>query len=419
MKMSTSIVLETTGQDWANHISRESDGNGVICTYVYMTGCPDAETLCKAVQDSITLQPVLGCRFEEACEPPKWVPVSGNDGLFTVTDADSLSDTPEEFIHEEMEGRQLAVRLIRCPDQSALIIKLDHSCIDGGGAKAYLALLNRLYNLRLSNATLPETISQNRSDRQVFSALNIPDFRMALRRKSETAAPVLSVPFHGTAGIRFRFACESFPLSCVKRIPGTTVNDVLLTACARALSAGGQTTQIHLTIDLRRYLEEGKAPIACNLSGIEAIVFDGINEELFEDTVKKTGLITKAMKENQPGLFSAASMAYLNSMPYWKAKSFLLDAGQKARNSGTAAPLLSNLGMLFAGEMRFGDVPVTKILPVTPAMHAPAFMLGAGSYLDTFTLSAAFYEEERSCEEVNSFLKKVWQAMTQESDGYA
>jgi NRPS condensation-like uncharacterized protein len=100
-------------------------------------------------------------------------------------------------------------------------------------------------------------------------------------------------------------------------------------------------------------------------------------------------------------------MAYLRTMPYNKVREALIASGGKSRASGTAAPILSNLGPVFQGAMRFGDAVVTDILPLLPLLHAPAFMLGAGSYQNALTLSAGFYAEERDAGDVERLLMAI------------
>jgi NRPS condensation-like uncharacterized protein len=75
--------------------------------------------------------------------------------------------------------------------------------------------------------------------------------------------------------------------------------------------------------------------------------------------------------------------------------------------AGAAAPIVSNLGWLNKGVMRFGSVPVTDILPLALAMRAPSFMLCAGSYGEYLTLSAGFFDAERRAEDVERFLQRV------------
>jgi NRPS condensation-like uncharacterized protein len=167
-----------------------------------------------------------------------------------------------------------------------------------------------------------------------------------------------------------------------------------------------------MTVDLRRYLKEEDVPAACNLSGIEKVCFTVAPGEAFAETAGKAARETAAVKAGHPGLNSAASMAYLRQMPFEKARTFLLDASRKAKAAGIAAPIVSNLGWLHKCEMRFGNVNVTDILPLTPAMHAPAILFGAGSYGEKMTLSAGFYEGEREAEEMERFLLRVMAELT-------
>lgn len=144
---------------------------------------------------------------------------------------------------------------------------------------------------------------------------------------------------------------------------------------------------------------------------------DATQTEIVCKVAKNIGLSgvhrqTAHLKSNHPGLSSAAMMAYLRTMPYAKAREALIAAGAKSRLSGMAAPILSNLGV-FQGEMRFGDAVVTDILPLLPAMHAPAFMLGASSYAGVLTLSAGFYAEEREASEVERLLADIREKLLQ------
>ena len=193
-------------------------------------------------------------------------------------------------------------------------------------------------------------------------------------------------------------------------VVGCTVNDLLLAACARALTHEmdmEQSVALNMTVDLRRYLKEEDTPVVCNLSGMEKVYLAVSPGETFTETDGKVSKVTASIKLNQPGLHSAASMAYLRMMPFGKAEAFLLDASRKTKASGAAVPIVSNLGWLYSDEMKFGDMIVTDIIPLVLAMHAPAVMLGAGSYGDKMTLSAGYYEGERALEDVERFLHRV------------
>jgi NRPS condensation-like uncharacterized protein len=404
--------LETTGQDWANHLSHEVSGNGTMYFAALLSQKPDAEILRQASEDLIALEPVLGCRFDDTRETPVWVSSDDAD-WFTQAEAEDLRQGLDAFIRDNSgQGRQMAVRLIASPGQAALVLRLDHSAIDGGGAKGCLALLSQCYNQRLAGGKAPESTLADRSDGRVFARCGVPDFRMALRRETSAPGPVATVPYAGMDERTVRYRWISLPLSAVRR-SGCTVNDCLIAAFSLAVANGEAPVSIHMTVDLRRFLDGNPAPIACNLSGMEAVNVGFPPQESFADTLADVHRQTALLKSNHPGLSSAAMMAYLRTMPYVKVKEALIAASGKSRLSGTAAPILSNLGLVFKGTMHFGDAVVTDILPLLPAMHAPAFMLGAGSYLDVLTLSAGFYAEERQADEVERLLLDIREKLLQ------
>lgn len=402
--------LETTGQDWANHIAHELDSNGMIYLTALLSGLPDTQIMRQAVADSLKLQPVLGCRFNTEKDPPVWTPIRENGYWFSVIEAGTWQEGFAALLRENPAQCQVAVRLIKSPNQTALCLRLDHSSADGAGAKAYLMLLSRLYNARAAGEKLPENIPQDRAEGLVFAACGMNDFRLALKRDTPASAPFVTFPYRDADGNKVLYAWVTFPLTEVKAVPGCTVNDLLLAACARALTYETETEQsiaLNMTVDLRRYLKQEDTPVVCNLSGMEKVCFTAAPAEAFAETAGKAAREAAVIKAGQPGMSSAASMAYLRMMPFEKARAFLLDASRKAKAAGKAAPIVSNLGWLYKGGMLFGNVSVTDILPLNPAMHAPAFMLGAGSYGDNMTLSAGFFEGEREAEDVERFLNNV------------
>ena len=313
----------------------------------------------------------------------------------------------DSFIQSGMpQSRQFCVRLLTCRSQTVLCLLFDHASTDGAGAKACLSLLNECYNRRCNGESRPEAVQKDRQDKQVFSRCGLSDFRMALKREPPPADPILTFPYRSMDGHRVLNRWISLPLSQIKK-SGCTINDLLLASYARAIYGSGvkeSQVTIHMTIDLRRYLDASNMPFACNLSGMESITIPIIAGESFSSTLEAIKKQTSLIKSGQPGIGSAAMMTYLRTMPYKIARNVLLDAGRKVREAGTSAPILSNLGLISHEHMHFGSAYVTDIIPVLPALHAPAFMLGALSFGDTLTLSAGFYEEERDAAQVELLL---------------
>ena len=70
---------------------------------------------------------------------------------------------------------------------------------------------------------------------------------------------------------------------------------------------------LQVSIDLRRYLPNHKAEAICNLSGALYIALERKNGETFEGTLARVTASMNKLKENYPGLESAAGLEYLFS----------------------------------------------------------------------------------------------------------
>lgn len=211
-----------------------------------------------------------------------------------------------------------------------------------------------------------------------------------------------------------RYHWTTLALSDVKRVNGGTINDSILAAYILALSETRDKpclVEIHITIDLRRYLDEKTAPLACNLSGMASVCLTVDKQDTFQYVIAQVQSQTALLKSGSVGLESFATTTYLRTLPYQKAKAALIEAGKNSRASGVAAPILSNLGQIARDTISFGDCAVTGITPLLPAMRAPAFILGASGYNDTLTLCAGYYPEERAPDDIMSLLDSIHQIL--------
>ncbi len=407
--MNADMTLETTGQDWANHISHETSGNGASCLAALLSGKPDEDALRLAIDDLIDMQPVLGCRFDDARPSPVWTPARGA-AFFETLDADDLCGGLNAFMRgDPVRDAAMKAALVATPGETALCLALDHAAVDGGGAKRCLSLLIDCYNARLSGRRPDARVCADRSDAPVFARCGLSDPRAAIRREAPASGAPATVPFIGTDGRQTEYRWLSLPLSAVRR-PGGTVNDRLIAALAMALSArrtGRERTEIHLTVDLRRYLDDASAPAAANLSGMESVVAEVLPESSYERVVEEVRAQTSVIKSGRPGISGAAMMTYMRTMPYAKARVYLTGAGEKSRASGVAAPILSNLGLVAPGALALGGIAVRGVVPLLPAMRAPAFMLGACGYGGELTISAGFYAGERAGSDVGRLLEDI------------
>ena len=221
------------------------------------------------------------------------------------------------------------------------------------------------------------------------------------------------MPFFGTEGKTVRYQWTSLPLSAVKR-QDYTINDCVLAAYLFTLAStcpDVEALTVHMTVDLRRYLDETSRPVAANLSGMASVSLPNVPDASYAALLANVHRQTSQLKEKPIGLSSAAMMTYLRTLPYAQAKAALAKAADKSRAMGSAAPLLSNLGRIASNPLTFGQATVKNVLALLPAMHAPSFMLGASGYGDTLTLSAGYYAEERKADDVKTFLNCLSEVM--------
>ncbi len=420
-----------TGQDWANQIAHIQDSNSLLHILAEFEGALDDNMLRQAVLQSLQAEPVLACRFDESQAPPCWMPIQLHkpEDWLRISSTDSAENSIRHFFEELPleEGRQLLVQLIHGPTGDVLCIKLDHACCDGGGAKAYLHLLSGIYNRLVQEQTVAGGQSPveakasgfpERSSKRVYEAAGIQDIRQAYRPEKDTPLPSVTVPFQeGTSG-QARYTVFRVPLADLRpREEGFTINDMLLAALTRVLAkleqgspdhnGGICQTAVNLTVDLRRYFPSGQQPGICNLSGMEKVAVPISTDEEFGHTVKRVHETMAAVKESGPGLHSAVSMDFLARLPYPQAQAMLLQASSRVKAAGQSAPIFSNLGWIVSDKLQFGEAHAKRVYAVTPAMHAPAFMLGASSYGEELTLAASYFDQERSPEAVRLLLEAI------------
>jgi NRPS condensation-like uncharacterized protein len=420
-----------TGQDWANQIARIQDSNSMLHIIAEFECALDDNILEQAVLQSLHAEPVLACRFDDTQAPPCWTPLNivGPQAWLRITAADSPANAIRHFVEELPleEGRLLLVQLIHGPAGDALCIKLDHACCDGGGAKAYLQLLCGIYNRLYQEQTVEggespvEGITSGlpeRSSKRVYEAAGFQDIRQAYRPEKDTPLPSVTIPFQEGTSSQARYAILRVPFADLQsREEGCTINDMLLAALTRVLAGLEQgsadsneeirQTAVNLTIDLRRYFPSGQQPGVCNLSGMEKVAVPISPDEVFGQTVKRVHETMAAVKGSSPGLHSAVSMDFLARLPYPQAQAMLLQASSRVKAAGQSAPIFSNLGWIASDKLRLGEAAAIRVYAVTPAMHAPAFMLGASSYGEELTLAASYFEQERSADAVRLLLEAI------------
>lgn len=110
------------------------------------------------------------------------------------------------------------------------------------------------------------------------------------------------------------------------------------------------------------------------------------------------------IKNDNPGLHSAASIEMLSGMDFDMIAASLKGAWDEAVRTEKSTINLSNFGVISSEPFYFGEIAVEDAFMVTPVFKAPSFMLGASTYKNMITFTVGFCEPEVREEDVNLFL---------------
>ncbi len=411
-----------TGQDVFNHLAKHGTSNIQIQAVIRLEGRLDEVLLKKAVRLSLDAEPILGCQFIEDEKTAYWQRFENLDKLswFEFKQAKDEEEAVMQFLRSSfpLEGQQILVRLIRLEQADVIGVKINHAASDGRGAKDYLELLAEIYTKLSRNSSFSVTpdLEKRRDQKHYFDAQGISEPMALFNPQSETLPPTWAFPHHGINQGKMHIAVRRFDNKAFDAIKafggrhGVTLNTVILTAYYRSLfkllgSPYGEEMEIYVTVDLRKFFGEDKKQAISNLSSFMHARLASIEEESFEESLKRTAKMIDGLKHNQAELPGAVVMEALGSIDFSNAFGFLQGARQQAVDTGKSSPLLSNIGII--PTLYFGEQAASHAYIVTPAMYAPGFMMSASTYQKTLTLEVSYCEPSHEKEEVELFLTQI------------
>lgn len=422
-------IMPAFGHDIGNYAARYGMGNYTIQIVLKLGGKLDYEKLSRAVRLSVDAEPVLGCRFVEH-DPPYWKRLSDLDNIEFCSLVNS--DSPEETVQNVLESHldmdrdpMLKVTVIRSGNYDTLVIKINHTCSDGGGAKEYLHLLPRIYSsIDGENEDYAPTPSKrSRKDHEkAFATLGI---RHPELDNSVVESPKTAWPFPWKSGGQkdvTPFVVCRLPygklesISKYARQRGVTVNDVILTAFYRAMFKLCQTPpgipmDMGVTVDLRRYLPDNKAEAIRNFSGGVILQIARLIGEPFEVTLSRVSAAMARKKNRNPGYECATGAERAEKLSFRQALTYFRFISKLSEFTSNycfyCSPGLSNLGLLSRSLLRFGDTVVTDAYIIPPVIRAPGLMLVASSYNGTLTLATGYYKGSVNRRHMEKLLNKI------------
>jgi len=426
----TRTIFPATAQDRMNYLIGLLSADQQIAMVLSFSSRLDTQILKRALQLTLKLVPILNCRFV-AEENPYWESTNGVQGEILVCEnctGEEREKKVNEFIVEpgdRINGPLVQAKLLRA-QKDTLIVKISHLCSDATGLKEYIQLLASVYTA-FSHGSAPKVIAAEFLARQkpgfreqsgLFSALGIKDLT-SLLREDESAKYLWRFPSDPAANDKPKVAIRRLKGEQMTRLInrakayGATVNDLICAAYFRSLldksvfmePCNEEKAAICITVDLRRYLPGRTTGTICNLSGSEAVIIELQEGEEFEVTLAKVKQKLDTIKNNRPGLSSAAMMELIAGSPLSAAREEVYkQKASLAKGMNTVLPYLSNLGIIAGQPLKFGSAVAEDGYMTGPINYAPFFYMGVSTYNEVLTLAVGYHTPAISEKEVNRLL---------------
>ena len=425
--------LPANGHEIYNYIARYGVSNLQIQAIMKLDGRLDFDKLNRAVQLSVEAEPILKFRFVEE-KPPHWEPLE-NLGLVNFCSLQEVNDIDaavQDFIVSPVNldmDPMLHVRLLRSEQCDVLALRANHTFCDAAGVKEYIQLLSDIYTTinKEDGQYIPVPRIGGRKDQdRLFEELGIINIDSFFKPGADVFQSMWPFPWEPCgSNIPCMSVCK-FPdgilddLIEYAKIRGATVNDLILTACYRAMiemkePVYGIPMEFPITIDLRRYLSDHKTSAIRNFSGAVSTKLDMILNEPFNETVQRVSNMTKGIKQGFPGLQSAIGLERIEKISFQEALSYyhVVVETKKTQSfcplySGDRClPTLSNVGYVSNSLIKFADSSVIDAYILPPVVRAPGLLLMASSYNSVLTLAAGYYKSTVNGEYIDGLLNKI------------
>ncbi|MFH1887268.1 MAG: hypothetical protein ABIM40_11295 [Pseudomonadota bacterium] len=400
----------------------------------------DPERLGRALCLVLDAEPVLGCRFVPRWAKPYWErlgPVGPDRVLEHRQAPEKDPEAPaREFFATELDpaaGPQIRALLLSGPEGDRLLLKINHQVADAAGVKQLTSRLSHIYQrLEIDPGYRPSPNLGPRGLDQIFRPL-LPGKAPRLLRLFKREAKNLTDPLETTvfpAGREkkgpFRVVLHELSARRMEEAlrygssRGATLNDLLVTAYARALARqldwkGEHPLRVAGTVDLRRYLEGRETPGLCNLSSLYAVNLEKDPGRDFGETLSRVKGILDQAKKNYIGLpllFGGAASIW--PMPFGLKRALipkLILAGSRRNNH---PPAFTNMGALDPELLSFGKPDLEGARLLVPASRPPFFVMGVSGFSGGLSLSAGVFESSIPASRV----EELFSLMDQELPGY-
>ena len=416
-----------TGADTAIAITRAAVKHRLGLSLSLPLAHLDADRLARAVRLSFDAEPVVGCAFRTDERRAYWERLPHFDGT-TISVHENVAD-PDEMMRSfqavplEDEGPQAGVALFRAAERDVLGVKISHVVGDGRAAKQYAYLLASIYSrLGVDAEFAPVPNLRTRpSGRDVWANLTASQRREARKAKSWTS-PTWPAPESTSAGKGLTYRWLTLPpeqfalLKAYGADRGCTVNDMMLTAVLRACISRlnppvGVPLSLMYTADLRRYLPDAAGLPVCNLSISGSLDIERVNDESFEDTLRRVHQRMQRWAEMCHGAGPLASAERVAGLGYRITERLLGLAfragGASDKSPQKTYPWFTNIGVIDDARLRFDDVAPDSGFMFGPGADGVSIVPVVSTYRDALTVCMGYGDSDENTQLVEGLLSSI------------
>lgn len=340
----------------------------------------DEARLARALQLLLDTEPVLGYRFVAGPGVPTWQRAQFAEGEILLPiretadpDADAAAFAGSDF--DPCAGPQVRGLLLRSSDRDTLVLQVSHVAVDGRGVIETLYRLAEIHRTLCDDPawTPPFNEKADRSFAPAAAGVGLRDRMGAMKSLTSLTEPS-EWPRQPDSGKR---GSESYMFGVVEptvfravkdkgRTHGATVNDLLLNAyhrssCRVLHPAPGACTPVLMTADLREHLPAGSERGLSGFAAFWGVELSPAGAEDFDGTLSRVVERTSAWKSSGMARQKAIGSGSAEAMSRgWRQKLVrpmyikMGDVMKKAMESGTAAPMLTNIGVIDEEDLDFG-----------------------------------------------------------------
>jgi len=373
----------------------------------------DFDRLAHATNLTLDAEPVLGCRFVQRWWRPYWERLDVNNRqAFIAANNEMEYESFKSSSIDPYTGPQLKACLWHSINGDRLLLKVAHEVADAGAVKEIASTISSIYT-RLKNEPGYQPTPNINGCRSIWQVLRrvpvhaYPKIYFSFLRQLwafSVPANTLVLPMEDGPNAPLVFAIRHIPSDRVSRmmeyahLHNATLNDLLITASFHSLATIDESDKrkrlrLVITVDLRRYLPNGKGGGICNLSAQDYLTLGIKIGDNFDATLKWLSDYMRHRKANWIGIGPYLGMEPLAApLPYKLRRTAASKQSEATKRN--SAPNPTNMCRIDPNTVTF-DVSPIKAYLLPPPVYPPLFVYGLSGYNGTLTLSAGTYPTQK------------------------